>query len=131
MNNFYNIFMNVIEFDSSYFYKKNKNWYFNYIDPKVDNKYGMIVFYSTNCIKCKQMKEFWSELAIKFNNAFFFGAVNCSNYMNQSLIFDLPIEQYPIIYLIDRETRKMTRYLSNITPDDIQILVYSKIDHDI
>jgi thiol-disulfide isomerase/thioredoxin len=127
MENLYNIFMNVIELDSSYFQKKNKNWYFQLNDSKVNNKYGIIVFYSMNCITCKQMKEFWSELAIKFNNVFYFGAVNCSNYLNESLIFDLPIQQYPTIYLIDKETRKMSRYTSPITYEDLQILIYSKI----
>jgi hypothetical protein len=127
MNNLYNIFMNVIEFNQNDFKKRNNHWYFSLKNDSLDNKYGFVVFYSTTCIICQQMKDFWSELSIKFNNVVFFGAVNCSNSFNESIIFDFHIDHYPVLYWIDKDTRKLTEYKGKINYETIQIFIYSKL----
>ena len=125
--NLYTIFTNVHEINKSNFKYRNKHWIFANKDETFRNKYGFVVFYSPQCSHCIYMKDFWSELAIKFNNAVFFSAVNCKSYENESIIFDIPIKMFPVIFWIDRKTRRMIPYHNRIEYDDIQEWIYKYI----
>ncbi len=126
MENIYTIFSNVIELHKNNFKYRNKtkDWVFSNKDSLFKNKYGFVVFYSPQCSHCVYMKNFWSELAIKFNNLVFFTAVNCKNYENESLIFDLPIQSFPVVFWIDKKTRKLISYNGPIEYDIIQQWIY-------
>jgi thiol-disulfide isomerase/thioredoxin len=127
MDNLYTIFTNVYELHKNNFQYKNKKWYFMNKEQSFKNKYGFVVFYSPQCSHCKYMKDFWSELAIKFNNLIFFSAVNCKTYENESIIFDLPIEVFPVVFWIDQKTRRLIRYTDRIEYDNIQQWIYRYI----
>ena len=74
------------------------------IKRELRGKNGIIIFYSQNCSKCKEMIDFWTELALNYIYSFTIYAVNCDNLgeHNDYLLPLLNIEFYPSYFKFDR-----------------------------
>ena len=91
--------------DKGNFYKiikKSKNIS---LKKELLRKNGIIIFYSPNCIKCKESIDFWTEIAVNNFYNFSIYAVNCDNLVdnNDYLLPLLKIENYPSYFSFDKK----------------------------
>ena len=121
LNNLYN-YTDIIQLKYKDFNKKIIK------ADKINNKFGLIIFYSPNCQHCKESVYFWSEMSKTFKNKFNIFSYNIYNYNNLRIKEYLTISAVPLVMIINKKG-KLSKFKEEINYDNVFYYICNKIKY--